>query len=239
MRLRPKASARSMARTGVLGVATKNLLIGMDVPAAAPPAQDGPEESCRSAGTKTLKLPAESVCRNGRSWVIGLVASVVYGWVPPGRPEVAEKLWAGAPGSPEKTWFHTPFVQPSRLVFRTRNCCCEPLMTVPPENHEAAMNPPLANRGPAEQWHIRDRVRRVMLTRRIGAACDTAQKSVPEWQPDWPAMLMVRLDSERQKLTSAMQLLLPSVGGEHWVYTSIVRWMVTSPGDLPRPATSV
>ncbi len=79
-----------------------------------------------------------------------------------------------------------------------------------------------------------------MLTRRIGAACETAQKSVPEWQPDWPAMLMVRLDSERQKLSSAKQLVPPPVVlGKHWLYTSIVPWMVTSPGELPRPATSV
>ena len=56
-----------------------------------------------------------------------------------------------------------------------------------------------------------------MLTRRIGAAWETAQKSVPDWQPVWPVTLMVRLDSERQKLSSAMQLLLPSVVGKHWL----------------------
>ena len=43
-----------MASTGVPGVAMKNLLIGTDVPAAVPLAQDGPEELCCSAGTKTL-----------------------------------------------------------------------------------------------------------------------------------------------------------------------------------------
>ena len=77
------------------------------------------------------------------------------------------------------------------------------------------------------------------FTRRIGAAWETAQKSVPDWQPVWPVTLMVRLVSERQKLSSAMQLLLPSVVGKHWLYTSIVPLMVTSPGDAPRPATSV
>ena len=50
----------------------------------------------------------------------------------------------GAPMSPEKTWFQTPLLQPSRLLLRTMNCCCEPLMTVPPEKAESAMNPPLA-----------------------------------------------------------------------------------------------
>ena len=53
--------------------------------------------------------------------------------------------------SPENTWFQTPLLQPSRLLLRTMNCCCEPLMTVPPEKAESAMNPPLAYCGPAEQ----------------------------------------------------------------------------------------
>jgi hypothetical protein len=44
------------------------------------------------------------------------------------------------------------------------------------------------------------------FTRRSGAACDTAQNSPEARQPDSPATLMVRLDSERQKFTSAMQL---------------------------------
>jgi hypothetical protein len=68
-----------------------------------------------------------------------------------GQARGAEKLCAGAPGSPANTWFHTPLVQPSRLVLRTRNCCSEPLITVPPVNDESAMNPPLAYCGPAEQ----------------------------------------------------------------------------------------
>ena len=45
-----------------------------------------------------------------------------------------------------------------------------------------------------------------MLTRRIGAACETAQKSPDARQPDRPVTLIVRFDSERQKLSSAMQL---------------------------------
>ena len=73
------------------------------------------------------------------------------------------------------------------------------------------------------------------LTRRIGAAWDTAQKSVAAWQPVPPATLMVRLDSERQKLSSAMQLLPV----KHWLYTSMEPLIVTSPGEPPRPATSV
>ena len=79
-----------------------------------------------------------------------------------------------------------------------------------------------------------------MLTRRIGAAWDTAQKSVAAWQPVPPVTLMVRLDIERQKLSSAMQLVLvPSAAGRHWLYTSMEPLMVTSPGEPPRPATSV
>ena len=53
---------------------------------------------------------------------------------------------AGAPWTPAKTWFQTPFVQPPMLLLRTRYCCCEPLTTVP-ESCESAMKPPLANDG--------------------------------------------------------------------------------------------
>src|SRR6516165_1079458 len=55
-----------------------------------------------------------------------------------------------------------------------------------------------------------------MLTRRRGAACETAQNSAEERQPDRPATLIVRFDRERQKLSSAMQL----VGVKHRLYTS-------------------
>ena len=64
-------------------------------------------------------------------------------------------------------------------------------------------------------------------TRRIGAAWDTAQNSVLVWQPWPPAVLMVRLDSDRQKLSSAMQLF----AAKHWLYTSAEPLMTTSPVD--------
>jgi hypothetical protein len=51
------------------------------------------------------------------------------------------------------------------------------------------------------------------LTRRIGAACETAQKSVLAWQPLPPATSMVRLESDRQKLSSAVQFVVPGVVG--------------------------
>ena len=38
----------------MLGLATKNVEIGMDVPASVPLAQAGPDELCWTAGTKTL-----------------------------------------------------------------------------------------------------------------------------------------------------------------------------------------
>ncbi len=150
-RFLPTASAASIAPIDVLGEAMKNLLIGTVVPAVLPPSHDGPAESCRRAGTNTLYVPVESICRNGFSCDTGVVSSVVYGGVPPARPEVAEKLCAGAPGDPRNTWFHTPLDQPSRLVLRTMNCCCEPLITVLPVNAESAIKPPLANCGPAVQ----------------------------------------------------------------------------------------
>jgi hypothetical protein len=46
----------------------------------------------------------------------------------------------------------------------------------------------------------------VTFTRRIGAACETAQKSPEERHPASPVTLIVRFDTERQKLSSAMQL---------------------------------
>jgi hypothetical protein len=78
--------------------------------------------------------------------VTGLVSSVVYGG---GFKGVVENDCGGAPWTPEKTWFQTPFDQPPMLLSRTRNCCCEPLMTKPV--CESLMNPPLAYCGPAVQ----------------------------------------------------------------------------------------
>jgi hypothetical protein len=72
-----------------------------------------------------------------------VVASVVYGW--------SGNDCGGAPLTPAKTWFHTAFDHPSRSLLRSRNCCCEPLTTGPPEKAESEMKPPLANCGPAEQ----------------------------------------------------------------------------------------
>jgi hypothetical protein len=56
---------------------------------------------------------------------------------------VAENDWGGAPTTPEKTWFQMPLDQPPISLFRTRNCCCEPLMMKPV--WESEMKPPLAN----------------------------------------------------------------------------------------------
>jgi hypothetical protein len=66
-----------------------------------------------------------------------------------------------------------------------------------------------------------------MLTRRSGAACETAQNSAEERQPDRPLTLIVRFDRERQKLSRAMQLL----GVKHRLYTSTWPLMVTSVGE--------
>ncbi len=53
MRSLPRASAAEIARVGVDGLATKNFDSGRDVPASWPPDQDGPDEPCWTAGTKT------------------------------------------------------------------------------------------------------------------------------------------------------------------------------------------
>ena len=55
----------------------------------------------------------------------------------------------GAPSTPAKTWFHTPFDQPPISLLRVSHCCCEPL--IDEGRFESAMNPPLANCGPAVQ----------------------------------------------------------------------------------------
>src|SRR5580692_9290489 len=97
------------------------------------------------------------------------------------------------------------------------------------------MKPPLANCGPAVQKSNRVTVAPLMLTRRIGSAWETAQKAVPLRHPVSPWTLIVRFDSERQKLSSAEQL----EAVKHWLYTSMWPLMTTSAGDPPRPATSV
>ena len=74
----------------------------------------------------------------------------------------------------------------------------------------------------------------MICTRRSGAACETAQKSSPFSQPVWPVTLMVRLESDRQKLSVALQVV-----PEHWLYTSAVPLMTVWLGFWPRPATLV
>ena len=75
----------------------------------------------------------------------------------------------------------------------------------------------------------------LIWTRRIEVACDVAQNSAESSQPVAPGTLIVRLASERQKLTSAVQLL----GPKHWLWTLASPLIVTSFGDAPKPATSV
>ena len=93
-----------------------------------------------------MSFPAASRYRYGASLVTGLLGSVVYG----PHDFVPGKHCAGAPRTPEKTWFQTPLVQPSRLLFLVIHCCCEPLTTVLPSNSVSAMKPPLANEGPLQ-----------------------------------------------------------------------------------------
>src|SRR2546429_5449514 len=121
MRFLPLPRALLMLSTESPGWAIKNLSIGIDVPGAGPLLQEVPDELCCTAGTKTLYLPLESVYRNGASRVTGLVASVVY--------VGCGKLCGGAPGTPEKTWFQTPFVPTLMGLLRALRSCCRPLIT--------------------------------------------------------------------------------------------------------------
>src|SRR6478672_2572934 len=128
------------------GFATKKSETGIDRPGVAPEAQDSRTEFVVAAGTKTWYLPLPSTYRYGFSRFAGVVARVVYGPVQPS----CGKHCAGAPTSPAKTWFHTPLLQPSSVLLRTRNCCCDPLTIVLPSNLESAMKPPLAKDGPVQ-----------------------------------------------------------------------------------------
>ena len=73
-----------------------------------------------------------------------LVGSVVYG---PHPLATRGKHCAGAPTTPENTWFQTPFDQGAIVLLRTSHCCCEPLTITGPSTLESAMKPPLANDG--------------------------------------------------------------------------------------------
>src|SRR3954447_13005718 len=139
MRLFPCDNALLIACTLSPGFATKNCSIGIDVPAVGPLSHDVPLELRRTPGTNTLRWSGEPLYRNGASRVTGLVASVVYG---PPHGDAAGKHCAGAPTTPEKTWFQTPLLQPSSTLLRVTHCCCEPLITVPPSKRESAMKPP-------------------------------------------------------------------------------------------------
>ncbi len=111
-------------------------------PGVCPAAQVVPLESVRGSGTNTFHEPSSPTYRYGRSRLAGSVGSVVYG----GFGKVVS---SGAPATPANTWFQTAFDQPPTLLSRTRYCCCEPLMVN--GSFESAMNPPLANCGPAVQ----------------------------------------------------------------------------------------
>ena len=80
-------------------------------------------------------------------------------------------------------------------------------------------------------------------TLRTGDAWDVAQNSAVcrHGAPLGGAgKLIVRLDNERQKLFSAVQLLVAGLdGGRHWLKESTAPLMTTSPGEAPRPATLV
>ena len=74
-------------------------------------------------------------------------------------------------------------------------------------------------------------------TRRTGEAWEVAQNSAVcghGASAGGVGKLMVRLDRDRQKFTSAVQL--PAL---HWLNESTAPLMTTSPGEAPRPATLV
>ena len=106
-------------------------------------------------------------------------------------------------------------------------------MTVLPVNSESEMNPPLEKFGFEQK--SKSVVRPSMCTRRTGDACEVAQNSRGQAARLAGGVDGQRFESERQKLTSAVQ----SFGPKHWLNESTVPSTFTSSGDAPRPATSV
>src|SRR5919206_2432133 len=139
MRFFPCARASLITSTLSDGFATKNFEIGIECPAVGPFAQVVPVPFVCTSGTNTLQSSFASTVRYGASRDTGFVSRVVYGGLGNHR--------AGAPPTPAKTWFQTPFVHRSTSLFRTRNCCCDPFRTTLSLNFESDAKPPLANDG--------------------------------------------------------------------------------------------
>ena len=97
------------------------------------------------------------------------MSSVVLLPVPPVAS--GPKSVAGAPSTPENTMFHTPPSQRPTSELRVYHCCCEPVWIVP-VTREFARYPPEAY---SPIWPNTVRSPR-MSTRRMGAACETAQR---------------------------------------------------------------
>ena len=127
-----------------------------------------------------------------------VVANVVYG----SGPRDAE-AGGRAPMVPANTWFQTPLLHPFRALLRTRNCCWEPLMTFRRELRVGDEPAAGVLRAGGAVVHQRGQA----VDRRPAASGRPAR---PPRTRCWsgshspPATLMVRLDSDRQKLVSAM-----------------------------------
>src|SRR5882757_10941312 len=151
--------------------------------------------------------------RYGFSATVGVVETVVSGGL--------GKLCPGTPVSPTKTMFQLEPVQLPKLSLRVRNCCWLPELTCP-VTLESLMNPPL------DQPPLSSRTTLpLMLTRRSGAACETAHLVEPE------DGLRVRFSASRQKFCVALP---PNHCAS--VY-SPVPVIVVCVGDWPRPSTWV
>src|SRR2546423_13019384 len=119
MRFFPCARALLIAWTLSDGFATKKSEIGIECPGVEPLAQVVPVPPVCTSGTKTLQSSFASTVRYGASRDTGFVASVVYG----GRGNGC----GGAPAAPAKTRVRTPVLPEAASLFRTRDCCCDPL----------------------------------------------------------------------------------------------------------------
>ena len=158
-------------------------------------------------------------------------ARVVYGGF--GKP-----VSGGAPATPAKTWFQTPFDQLPISLLRVSHCCCDPLTTVPA--FESATE--------AAARELRPGGAVVHERQRPALDCHPVHRRRLRDRPSWrsrgsrpgPAAFTfsVRLESERQGSPDATQLLVLRRRGSG-CRPRPCRRIVTSAGEAPRPATSV
>src|SRR4051812_22528184 len=203
----PRPSAAFINATELPGLMIAKALSGRDVPVALPELHVVPLAFARSSGTKTFHAPRDSTYRNGFSRTSGEEGTVVYGG--------SGKLCAGAFRVPTNTMFQLAPVHPPSSLFRVSHCCWLPVFTYP-STFESARKPPLDQPPSSSTRSPR------MCMRRIGAACETAQRL------NAPVGTTAMFSTMRQKFSVALPFL-------HRASACTPPVMTTSSGERPSP----